>query len=185
MATERRTRQYTTYGNVAYQPEFERSAAPSRSRVQRPRREEERTQRPRVQPRPQTVARPNVEVRSQGAIAPFAIIGFAAVILCALLLVMTSARLAMVKDETVELRSTLAELKTEEKTLQAEYELVFDLAAIEQQFTADGSMVRPGAGQTVYLDLSDGDQVIYYDNGGGGLSGLLRQVGDFFGGILS
>ena len=183
MAADRRTSQYRTYGSVAYQPEFEQSAP--RRNAQRPRHEEERVRRPRVQPRTQTVTRPNVEVRQQSAVAPFAIVGFIAIALCALFLVMTSAQIAMVNDQTVELRSTLSDLQDEEKVLMAQYELAFDLAAIEKQLTADGTMVRAGSGQTVYLDLSEGDNVVYYEAAEDGLSGFVRRVEQFLSNLLS
>lgn len=183
MANERRATQYRTYGSAAYQPQYEGNTV--RRSGQRTRRQEEPVRRPRVQPRTQTVARPSVEVRQQTAVAPFAIVGFAAVILCALLLVMSSAKLAMVKDETVELRSTLADLQQEEKALLAQYELAFDLADIEDMFTSDGSMVKAGSGQTVYLDLSEGDNVVYYEAAEDGLAGLIRQVEQFFAELLS
>lgn len=184
MAAERRTTsRYRTYGSVAYQPEFEQNAV--RRSAQRPRHEEERVRRPRVQPRTQTVTRPSVEVRQQSAVAPFAIVGFIAVALCALLLVMTSAQIAMVNDQTVDLRSQLSDLQDEEKVLLAQYELAFDLAAIEKQLTADGSMVKAGSGQTVYLDLSEGDNVVYYEAAEDGLSGLVRQAEQFLSDLLS
>lgn len=183
MANERRATQYRTYGSAAYQPQYEGNTV--RRSGQRTRRHEEPVRRPRVQPRTQTVARPSVEVRQQTAVAPFAVVGFIAVILCALMLVMSSAQLAMVKDQTVELRSTLADLQQEEKILLAQYELAFDLADIEDMFTADGSMVKAGSGQTVYLDLSEGDNVVYYEAAENGLAGLIRQVEQFFEGLLS
>ena len=62
---------------------------------------------------------------------------------------------------------------------------MYDLEAIEKQFLSDGTMVRPGAGQTVYLDLSAGDNVVYYDGAGEGLSGLLQRVQRFFDELLS
>lgn len=181
MATERRTRRYETYGSSAYQPEYERGTAAPARRAPRT----EPVRRPRVQPRTRTVARPQLEVRPQSAVAPFAIVGFAAVLLCALLLVMTSARLAMVNDETVTLRSTLSDLQAEEKVLTAQYELAYDLAAIEEMFTSNGSMVKAGVGNTVYLDLSNGDNVVYYDSAEQGLSGLVRQVEQLLSGLLS
>ena len=183
MANERRATQYRTYGSAAYQPEYEGNTV--RRSAQRPRHEEERVRRPRVQPRTQTVTRPSVEVRQQSAVAPFAIVGFIAVALCALLLVMTSAQIAMVNDQTVDLRSQLSDLKDEEKVLLAQYELAFDLAAIEKQLTADGSMVKTGSGQTVYLDLSEGDNVVYYEAAEDGLSGLVRQAEQFLSDLLS
>ena len=180
-STQYRTRRYSTYGNVAYQPEPE----PIRRGAQRPGQEAERVRRPRVQPRPRTISRPQVQVRPQGAVAPFAIVGFLAVIVCAVLLVMTSAQLAVVKDESVDLRSTLSDLQSEEKTLQAQYELAFDLSELERQFTADGSMVKAGPSQTVYLDLSEGDSVVYYEQAQSGLPGLIHQAEELLSGILS
>lgn len=177
MANQRRARQYATYGNVAYKAD---SAAQTRERKRA-----EQPHRPRVQPRERVVSRPKVQVRVQSAVAPFAIVGFVAVIACALLLVMGSAQLATVNAETVELRSTLSQLQDEKKTLMAQYEKTFDLTALEQQLTADGSMVEAGAGQTVYLDLSQGDSVVYYEEARQGVSGLVRQIEEFLSGILS
>ena len=189
MATERRTRRYETYGSSAYQPEYQYgSAAPARRReAERTRRstQPQRVSRPRVQPRTRVAARPSVEVRQQSAVSPFAILGFAAVALIALLVVMTSARLAVVNDETVDLKATLSQLQSEEKVLQARYELAYDLSAIEAQLTADGSMVKAGPANTVYLDLSEGDSVTYFEASERGLSGLLRQAEQFISDLLS
>lgn len=181
MAAERKTRRYDTYGSLAYQPEYEHGTAAPARRGQEP----ERVRRPRVQPRTRVAARPSVAVRPQSAIAPFAIIGFAAVALCALLLVMTTARLAMVHDETVGLKSSLSDLQGEEKVLLAQYELAYDLAAIESSFTANGAMVKASAGHTVYLDMSQGDSVTYYEAAEQGIPGLIRQAEQFLAGLLS
>lgn len=181
MANERRTRRYETYGSLAYQPEYQRGTAAPARRARQP----ERVERPRVQPRERVAARPQVEVRTQSAVAPFAIIGFVAVALCALLLVMTSAQLAMANDEIVTLNSTLSDLQAEEKVLLAQYELAYDLAAIEEMLTADGSMVKADAGHTIYLDMSEGDNVVYYEGAEEGISGLIRQVEQFLAGLLA
>jgi len=181
MANQRRTRQYETYGSLAYQPEYQHGTAAPARRARQP----ERVQRPRVQPREQVAARPQVEVRAQGAVAPFAIIGFIAVALCALLLVMSSAQLAMTNDDIVNLSAQLSELQTEEKVLTAQYELAYDLGAIEEMLTADGSMVKAGSGHTVYLDMAQGDQVVYYAAAETGVSGLIRQVEQFLSGLMS
>ena len=87
-------------------------------------------------------------------------------------------------DPSHEFKQMLADLQDENRTLQAKYELVYDLEAIEKQFLSDGTMVRPGAGQTVYLDLSGGDSVVYYEGAGEGLSGLLQRAEQFFAGLL-
>lgn len=181
MATERRTRRYETYGSLAYQPEYQRGTAAPARRVREP----ERVQRPRVQPRTQTAARPQVEVRTQSAVSPFAIIGFIAVALCALLLVVSSAQLAMANAEIVTLSDRLTAIEAEEKALMAEYELAYDLTAIENELISSGTMVRADAGHTVYLDMSAGDNVVYYEAAESGFSGLVRQVEQFISGLLS
>ena len=178
MAAERRndTRRYRTNGSVAYQPEFEQASARRSSRrelvrgntVRRP----EPARRPQPRPRRRPAARPDIQVRPQSAVAPFTVVGLFAVLACA-------------NSDIVDLRAQLSDLQDEGRTLQAKYELVFDLEAIEKQFLSDGSMVRPGAGQTVYLDLSGGDRVVYYDGAGEGLSGLLQRAERFFAGLVS
>ncbi len=182
-SNQRRTRRYSTYGNVAYQLQPERDDP--RRAVQRPGRDSQRGGKPRVQPRATPVSRPQVEVRPQGAVSLFAIVGFLAVAACALLLVMTSARLAVVRDETVELRTALTELEDEARSLRTEYEMAFDLAEIERQMTADGSMVKANPSQTVYLDLSERDNVVYYEAAQEGIVGLIRRTEEFLAGLLA
>jgi len=191
MATRRRsdTRRYRTDGSAAYQPEFEQEPIRKSSRreqisgntVRRP----EPRRRPQPRPRRRPVVRPDIQVRTQDAVAPFTVVGLFAVLACALLVVVNCSRLAVANNDIVELRSTLSDLQDENRNLQAKYELVYDLEAIEKQFLSDGTMIRPGAGQTVYLDLSGGDSVVYYDGAGEGLSGLLQRAEQFFAGLLS
>lgn len=179
MATERRSRRYQTNGNVAYQPEYRQRVA------ERPvRKEVERIRRPRIQPRERVTARPNIQVRPKGTIAPFAVAGFLAILVCAFLLVASSAQLATANKDIVNLRSTLSDLQDQEQKLQAQYELAFDLDAIEGQFISNGSMIRSRAGQTVYLDMLETDSVVYYEDVGQGLSGLLRQAREFLTNML-
>lgn len=193
MASERRnnrsTRRYRTYGNVAYQPEFEQEPVQKPSRreqvqgntVRRP----EPRRRPQPQPRRRPAIRPSIQVRPQSAVAPFTVVGLFAVLVCAWLLVASYAQLAVANNDIVELRGQLSDLQDESRTLQAKYELVYDLEAIERQLLSDGTMVRPGAGQTVYLDLSGGDSVVYCEGAGEGLSGLVQRAERFFTGLLS
>ncbi|MBD5085039.1 MAG: hypothetical protein HDT33_08285 [Clostridiales bacterium] len=191
MATERRnnTRRYRTYGSVAYQPEFEQEPIREPARKERIQgntvRRQEPRRRPQVRPRRRPAVRPSIQVRPQGAVAPFAVVGLFAVLACALLLVMSCAQLATANNDIVKLRDELANLQDENRTLLAKYELVYDLEAIEKQFLSDGTMIKPGTGQTVYLDLSTEDNVVYYDGAGEGLSGMLQRAERFFAGLLS
>ena len=99
-----------------------------------------------------------------------------AVLACTLLLVVSIAQLAEANYDMVSLRGELTDLQDEGRVLQAKHELIFDLEAIEKQLLADGTMVRGRAGQTVYLDLSEPDSVVYYDGAGKGLSALLHRA---------
>ena len=191
MATERRndTRRYRTNGSAAYQPEFEQepARAPSRRGAQAgsPLRRPEPPRRSQPQPRRRPKVRPSIQVRPQVAVAPFAVAGLFAVLVCTLLLVMSTAQLAVANNDIVDLRTELSELQDEGRVLQAKYELVFDLEAIERQFLSNGVMVRAGMGQTVYLDLSAADSVVYYDGSGEGLSAMLQKAENFLSNLLS
>lgn len=190
MAEQRRsTRRYRTYGSVAYQPEFEQESvyAPARrgERAGSPVRRPEQPRRPQIQPRKRPVARPSVQVRPQTAVAPFAVVGIFAVLVCSLLLVMSCAQLAVLNNDIVNLRGDLASLQDDGRVLQAKYELVFDLEAIEKQFLSNGSMVRAGVGQSVYLDLSAADSVVYCDGAGNSLSALLQRAESYLANLVS
>lgn len=193
MAEQRRsrdnTKRYRTYGSVAYQPEVEQEPVQTPARRERIHgntvRRAEPARRPRIAPRKRPAARPEVQVRVQSAVAPFAVVGIFSVLVCTLLLVMSMAQLAVANNEIVDLRESLADLQDEGQTLQAKYELEFDLEAIEKMFLSNGTMVRAGAGQTVYLDLSAPDSVVYYDGAGEGLSAMLQRAEQYLAGLLS
>ena len=175
----RRTRTYQTYGNVAYQPQFDGNAvrAPRRQEVERPAPPQHR---PQVQPRRQPQQRPRVEVREAGAVAPFAVIGIIAVALCAVLLVVSYAQLAVLNDQTVQKRADVAELMAEQTELMAEYELAYDLAAIENQLISSGTMIRVAPSQITYLDISSPDNMIVYSGEDQGLEGIWNRVTALF-----
>ena len=107
------------------------------------------------------------------------------VALCTALLVISYARLAVLNDQAVQLRSELEDLQTTQTTLLAQYELAYDLSAIESQLTSNGSMVKLQPSQITYLDISAPDSVIVYDNSGQGISGLVNELESFFAQLMS
>ena len=160
MASRRHfTTRYDSYGSVAYAPVYEGNA------VRAPRREEESRPAPqprrREQPRRQEVKRTQVEGRQAGAVAPFAVVGFIAVAIFASLVLFSHAQSTVLNAEIVELRSQLTTLEAENAKLSAQYEQVFDMAAI-QSAVGEG-MTRPSGSQVVYLDLSEPDTVVVFD----------------------
>lgn len=180
MATDRKTRRYSTYGSVAYQPAYEDNAVRNPAR-----RGAEPQRRPQVQPRERVATRPSVEVREREAVSLFAIIGFAAVALCVFMLLRAGAQLAMVADQTFDLQTELSELQAEEQKLQAQYEQAYDLNAIEQQLTASGAMVKASSANTVYLDMAEADSVVYYEQAATGIPGIVDRLEQLFGDLLS
>lgn len=177
----RNTTAYSTYGSVAYAPAYDGSA------VRAPRREEELRRAPAPYPRRKQQVRKQerarVEVRPAGAVAPFAVIGFLAVALFAAMLITSYAQLTVANDEMVSLRRELSDLKSDNAILTAQYEKVFDLAAIQE--AVGDTMVRPTSDQVVYIDLSEPDTVtVYKEITPSPLRSLLDGVGDIFGSIL-
>ncbi len=142
--------------------------------------------RPQVRPRERVVARPRVRVREAGRVSVFAVVGFAAVALCAVLLMFGYVQLSQISDQVVELENQITTLKSEEAQLRVQYELAYDLSAIEAAVTADGSMVRPEESQIIYVDLSAPDSVELFGETetGTGFVSLLASVKDIFGTVV-
>lgn len=182
-ARRRNTIAYNTYGSVAYAPAYDGSA------VRAPRREEELQRRPQPRPkahervRQQELTRTQVEVREAGQVAPFAVVGFLAVALFAVMLVASYVQLTVVNGEMVSLRNQLSALQTENATLSAQYERVFDMKTIEA--AVGNTMVRPTSDQIVYIDLSEPDTVVVYgDEVAGGITGALQSAGEVVGKMI-
>ncbi len=184
MAAERRrtTTAYKTYGSVAYAPAYDGSA------VRVPRRQEEVYQpapRPRQRPlaRKRALVRAQAQVRPAGQVAPFAVVGFLAVAVFAVMFIMSYAQLTVANDEMVSLRSQLSDLQSENATLTAQYEKVFDMDKL--QAAVGSEMVRPSSDQVVYIDLSEPDCVtVYGEERTGGILGALEGAGRVLGSIV-
>ena len=162
-AVKRRSR-YTTYSRVPNDA-YDGSAARQlqREEVLRPR--------PMVRPRERAVVRPRVRVREAGLVSPFAVVGFLAVGVFAVLLLFSYVQLTTISQQVVELRSEMTALQSEEAKLRTAYELSYDLSSI-------GAMVRPQNGQVVYVDLSEPDTVTFFnqDEAAAGLDGMFESV---------
>ena len=173
-----RRRQYDPYRNVSYAYDgsavrvVEGGAAPRPE--PRPRKSARRRQ--------EVLTRTQVEVRPAGKVAPFAVTGFLAVAVMAVLILMSYVQLTAISEEMVRLDDRMTELRSEEATLRARYELAYDLGAIETAVTADGSMSRPQAGQMVYVSLAEPDQVVRYEPQAETGPSLLEGIRELFAG---
>ena len=79
-----------TYGNLAYAQPAARPLERGGSEVLRPQ--------PKVRPRERALTRPKVRVREAGQISVFAVVGFLAVGVFAVLLMLSTVQLTMVSD---------------------------------------------------------------------------------------
>ena len=127
----------------------------------------------------QIKAKPQLAVREPGKVAPFAVLGLLCVCLMVVLLLHQYANLMVINDTAVEKRQELIALQTEGDKLLAQYELAYDLQAIEEEFLATGLMVKPQQGQEYVLALPATNAVEYYKTAGFG-SKLLSGVGEIF-----
>ena len=115
-------------------------------------------------------------------------VGFLAVGVFAVLLMLSTVQLTRVSDEMISLKSQLSNLQSEEKKLMAQYELAYDLSTIEQKVTSDGSMVKPQSSQIYTLDLSEEDSVVHYSRENGGtetVDSLISSLKSLLDGALS
>lgn len=94
--------------------------------------------------------------------APRAVATIILVAAVVVMILISYAQLVMVNDQVVSLRSELNQLQTEETKLMAQYELAYDLQAIETQMLASGQMTKIQNWQTYTLELSEPDSVEYY-----------------------
>ena len=178
----RSTTAYNSYGSVAYAPAYDGSA------VRAPRREEELQRRPqpkqRERIRRQELTRTRVQVREAGQVAPFAVVGFLAVAVFAALLLLSYVQYTVLNGEMVSLRSQLNTLQTENATLSARYEKVFDMATI--QAAVGDTMTRPTNDQVVYIDLSEPDTVVVFgeEDTESGILGAFKGAGKVMGEIV-
>lgn len=178
MANTARQRSYEPYRNISYAYEGSAARVLEQEEVLRP-----RTQ-PRVRPRHAQLTRPKVEVRSAGKVSLFAVTGFAAVAVLAVMILMSIVQLTAVSDQVVAMEAQMSQLRQEENTLMARYEMAYDLGAIESAVTAEGTMSRPQQGQIIYVDLTEPDNVVLYQQEETSL-GFWGQLEELVGNILA
>lgn len=178
MATRQRMTTYRTNGSVAYAPAYEGNV------IRSPRRQEEQWSVPKRAPKRRPVARPQVEVRQAGHVAPFAVVGFLAVGVFAVLLLLSYLQLHMVSDSVASLHGQLSELQTQHSVLSARYEQVFDMEHLEA--AVGSTMIRPTGDQITYIDMSQPDSVVLHAGGSAirGAAGAFRGAQEIFSGLI-
>ena len=128
----------------------------------------------REQPKVRRVAK--VQVRQAQKVSAVTVVGFGTVIALSILVLMSYIQLMVLSAGTVELQSELTALEAENVTLTTQYEQMFDLASVKEAAEAAG-MAKPSSSQVFYIDLSDRDSaVVYQEEEPSVLSRLLASV---------
>lgn len=147
-------------GNLAYDPAYE-----ERQRRLRREREYEREHERREEfirpPQPKVQRRSAPVRRKREKVSLGALCGFLAVAAMVTLLLLCCAQLTELSADVVSMQRELSALEDEHVSLLTRYEKTFDLATIKEAAAAAG-MSKPSASQIYYIDLSEADSVVVY-----------------------
>ena len=143
------------YGNLAY--DLDRDVLEHDLRHAGETRREEKAARPVTKTR--TAAK--VQVREAQRVSVLSVAGFTAVAVMAVMVLMSYVQLTALSTDVVRLKNQLVALETENVTLTAEYQQMYDLSAVKEAAAAAG-MAKPVASQVHYVDLSNGDNAVVY-----------------------
>lgn len=146
-------------GNLAYDPAYE-------ERQRRLRREQEYE---REHQREEFMRPPQRKVQKKAAparrqrekVSLGALCGFAALAAMVALMILCRAQLTEISSQVVSVQKEIAALEDEHVALLTRYEKTFDLTTIKEAAAAAG-MAKPSASQVYYIDLSEADSVVVY-----------------------
>lgn len=128
----------------------------------------------------------NAKVRTQQAVSPVALIGFACAAVLLVFTLMAKIQLTAVTDQAVKLESQLSELEMAQSRLLIEYESAFNLTEIEDFATSTLGMQRPREEQIIYLNSSAPNKAVILEDSEDsyGLSDrlydMLKSIGEYF-----
>ena len=122
---------------------------------------EERREEAAARPVVKSVAAAKPLVREAQRVSILSVAGFAAVAVMAVMVLMSYVTLTQISSDVVDLKHQLSALETDNVTLTAEYQQLYDLSAVKEAALAAG-MAKPVSGQVYYMDLSSGDSAVVY-----------------------
>ncbi len=146
-------------GNLAYDPAYEERQRRLR-REQEYEREHQREEF--MRPPQRKVQKKTAPVRRQREkVSLGALCGFAALAAMVALMILCRAQLTEISSQVVSVQKEIAALEDEHVALLTRYEKTFDLTTIKEAAAAAG-MAKPSASQVYYIDLSEADSVVVY-----------------------
>ncbi len=147
-------------GNLAYDPAYEERQRRLRREREYGREHERREEfmRP-PQRRPQQKAAPVRRPREKVSLGTLC--GFMALAAMVALMIMCRAQLTEISSQVVSVQKEISALEDEHVALLTRYEKTFDLTTIKEAAAAAG-MAKPSSSQVYYIDLSESDSVVVY-----------------------
>lgn len=143
------------YGGLAYDLDRELRERQFRHAGEAPR------QRQAAKELPQVRRATRVQTRERQKLSVLTVLGFGAAAALAVLVLMSYIQLMGISNSVVSLKSQLEDLETENVTLTTQYERMYDLNTVQEAAEAAG-MSKPSGSQIYYIDLSDGDSAVVY-----------------------
>ena len=117
------------------------------------------------------------KVRPAQHLSPVMAVGFAAVAVMMVLMVMCYVELTTISNHVVSMRAEAETLQTQQVTLMTKYEQAFDLTSVKEAALAAG-MSMPSDSQIYYIDLSEPDNAEVYEEEASGAGEVLQEIGD-------
>ena len=122
-------------------------------------------------------AHTKARVRVGQRLSPVIALGYTALAALMVLLVMSYVELAAISSNVVSMQEELSELQEDQRALQVKYEQAFDLTSVKESAEAAG-MSQPSESQIYYIDLSDPDNAVVYQDQESGLTAFLERLGE-------
>jgi cell division protein FtsB len=116
-----------------------------------------------------------VQVRERQRVSVAALLGVLAVAALAVVVLMGYAQLTEMSSATVNLQAELKQLNTENVSLTAQYEKMYDLSTVKARAAAEG-MSKPTSSQIYYVDLSGGDTAEVFEKKD---PGIVRRLASY------
>ena len=116
------------------------------------------------------------KVRPAQHVSPVMVLGFAAVAVMLVMLVMSYVELTAISGNVVQMQSELETLQTQQVSLITKHEQAFDLSGVKEAATEAG-MSQPSDSQIYYIDLSEPDSATVYSQEESGFGKILSMLG--------
>ena len=115
-------------------------------------------------------------VRTAQRLSPVIVVGYAALAVMLTLLVVSYVQLTAISNTVVAMNKEASQLETDQVILQTQYERAYDLASVKEA-AIEAGMSRPSDSQIYYIDLSDPDNAVIYQDQEEGLLSWLKELG--------